>query len=42
VKQVESQGAQMVLSPPSEFRKFLAAELAKWKHVAQQSGITAE
>jgi tripartite-type tricarboxylate transporter receptor subunit TctC len=42
VKQVDSQGAHMVLTPPGEFRKFLAAELTKWKHVAQQSGITAE
>lgn len=42
MKQVENQGAQMVLTPPEDFRKFLASELTKWKRVAQQSGITPE
>jgi tripartite-type tricarboxylate transporter receptor subunit TctC len=42
VKQLESQGAQIVLTPSAEIRSFLAAELKKGKLVAQRSGITPE
>lgn len=42
MKQMESQGANMILTPPSEFRIFLASELKKWALVAKSSGITAE
>lgn len=41
-KQIENQGAKMVLTQPNEFRDFLASELKKWALVAKQSGITAE
>lgn len=42
MKQIESQGAKMILTPPTEFRDFLTSELKKWALVAKQSGITAE
>lgn len=42
VKRMESQGAAITLTPPAEFRTFLGSELAKWKRVAQQSGIAPE
>jgi tripartite-type tricarboxylate transporter receptor subunit TctC len=42
MKQMEDQGAHMTLTPPAEFRSFLAAETRKWTAVAQRGGITAE
>lgn len=42
MKQMESQGANMILTPPNEFRAFLASELKKWVLVAKRSGITPE
>ncbi|NOV24293.1 tripartite tricarboxylate transporter substrate binding protein [Cupriavidus necator] len=42
MKQIENQGAHMVLTPPGEFRDFLDSELKKWMLVAQRGGITAE
>ena len=42
MKQMEDQGAHMTLTPPAEFRSFLAAETRKWTVVAQRGGITAE
>lgn len=42
MKQMESQGANMILTPPNEFRAFLASELKKWALVAKRSGITPE
>ena len=41
-KQMEEQGAHVTLTPPAEFRSFLAAETRKWTAVAQRGGITAE
>jgi tripartite-type tricarboxylate transporter receptor subunit TctC len=41
-KQMEEQGAHVTLTPPAEFRSFLAAETKKWTQVAQRGGITAE
>lgn len=41
-KQIEEQGAHVTLTPPAEFRSFLAAETKKWTLVAQRGGITAE
>lgn len=41
-KQMEEQGAHVTLTPPAEFRSFLAAETKKWTLVAQRGGITAE
>lgn len=41
-KQMEDQGANITLTPPAEFRSFLAAETKKWTVVAQRGGITAE
>ena len=42
VKQMQAQGAQLVLTPPAEFRKFLAGETEKWALVAQRGGIKPE
>ncbi|SEA91700.1 tripartite tricarboxylate transporter substrate binding protein [Variovorax sp. YR216] len=42
VKQMDAQGAQLVLTPPAEFRKFLAGETEKWSLVAQRGGIQPE
>ena len=42
MKQMEDQGAHVTLTPPAEFRSFLAAETKKWTLVAQRGGITAE
>jgi tripartite-type tricarboxylate transporter receptor subunit TctC len=42
MKQMEDQGAHMTLTPPAEFRSFLAAETRKWTAVAQRGGITAD
>jgi tripartite-type tricarboxylate transporter receptor subunit TctC len=41
-KQIQDQGASVVLSPPDEFRRFLDSELAKWAQVAQRGGIQPE
>lgn len=41
-KQLQSQGAHVVLTPPQEFSQFLAKETAKWSQVAQRGGIKAE
>jgi tripartite-type tricarboxylate transporter receptor subunit TctC len=42
VKQMQDQGAQIMLTPPDEFRRFLAAENRKWSQVAQRGGIQPE
>lgn len=42
VKQMQQQGAQIMLTPPDEFRRFLAAETLKWSQVAQRGGIHPE
>ena len=41
-KQMQEQGAQIMLTPPDEFRRFLAAETRKWTLVAQRGGIQPE
>ena len=41
-KQMRDQGADITLTPPAEFRRFLASESKKWAAVAQRGGITAE
>lgn len=41
-KQMQDQGAEIVLTPPDEFAKFLQQETAKWTQVAQRGGISAE
>ncbi|WP_012747878.1 tripartite tricarboxylate transporter substrate binding protein [Variovorax paradoxus] len=41
-KQMHDQGADITLTPPAEFRTFLASETKKWSLVAQRGGITAE
>ncbi|RYF33390.1 MAG: tripartite tricarboxylate transporter substrate binding protein [Comamonadaceae bacterium] len=41
-KQMHDQGANITLTPPAEFRRFLASESKKWAAVAQRGGITAE
>ncbi len=38
-KQMHDQGAQVTLTPPEEFRRFLAVETRKWAEVAQRGGI---
>lgn len=42
IKQMQAQGAHLMLTPPAEFRRFLAAETEKWALVAQRGGIKAE
>lgn len=42
MKQMHDQGAEIVMTPPDEFRKFLQQETTKWQQVAQRGGITAE
>ena len=42
IKQMQDQGAQIMLTPPDEFRRFLAAENRKWSQVAQRGGIQPE
>ncbi len=42
MKQMEDQGAHMTLTPPAEFRGFLAAETKKWTAVAERGGIRPE
>lgn len=41
-KQMHDQGADIMLTPQAEFRRFLAGETKKWSVVAQRGGITAE
>ncbi len=41
-KQMHDQGADVTLTPPAEFRRFLASENKKWSLVAQRGGIAAE
>lgn len=41
-KQMHDQGADITLTPPAEFRTFLASETKKWAQVAQRGGIKAE
>jgi tripartite-type tricarboxylate transporter receptor subunit TctC len=41
-RQLAEQGARVVLTPPEEFARFLAAETAKWGQVAQRAGIQPE
>ncbi len=41
-KQMHDQGADITLTPPAEFRRFLASETKKWTLVAQRGGIVAE
>ncbi len=42
VKQMQDQGARIVLNTPDEFRKFQQSEFTKWTQVAQRGGISAE
>lgn len=42
VKQMHDQGAEIVMTPPVEFVKFLQQETTKWTQVAQRGGISAE
>jgi len=42
IKQMQDQGAKIMLTPPDEFRRFLAAENRKWSEVAQRGGIQPE
>jgi len=41
-KQMHDQGADITLTPPAEFRRFLASETKKWSLVAQRGNIVAE
>jgi tripartite-type tricarboxylate transporter receptor subunit TctC len=41
-KQMHDQGAEVMLTPPADFQRFLASETKKWTLVAQRGGITAE
>jgi tripartite-type tricarboxylate transporter receptor subunit TctC len=41
-RQLNDQGADIVLTPPQQFRRFLEAETQKWSQVAQRGGIQAE
>lgn len=41
-RQMQEQGAQVEMTPPAEFRRFVAAETGKWAQVAQRGGIRAE
>lgn len=41
-KQMHDQGADITLTPPAEFRRFLASETKKWSLVAQRGNISAE
>ncbi|MPM96758.1 hypothetical protein SDC9_143923 [bioreactor metagenome] len=42
IKQMQDQGASIVLSPPAEFRRFLDGEGKKWSEVAKRGGIQPE
>jgi tripartite-type tricarboxylate transporter receptor subunit TctC len=41
-KQMRDQGADIVLTPPAQFRRFLEPETQKWAQVAQRGGIQPE
>ncbi len=41
-KQMHDQGADIMLTPPADFERFLASETRKWAVVAQRGGIKAE
>ncbi|CAG9180283.1 tripartite tricarboxylate transporter substrate binding protein [Cupriavidus pampae] len=41
-KQMQDQGASVVLTPPAQFGQFLTAETRKWAAVAQRGGIQPE
>jgi len=41
-RQMQDQGADIVLTPPAEFRRFVEGETQKWAQVAQRGGIRAE
>jgi tripartite-type tricarboxylate transporter receptor subunit TctC len=41
-KQMHDQGADVLLTPPADFQRFLASETSKWTRVAQRGGISAE
>jgi tripartite-type tricarboxylate transporter receptor subunit TctC len=41
-KQMRDQGADIVLTPPAQFRRFLETETQKWAQVAQRGGIQPE
>ena len=41
-RQLNDQGADIVLTPPAQFRRFLEVENQKWAQVAQRGGIQAE
>ncbi len=41
-KQLENQGANLIFTPPADFKRFLASELTKWKLVAERSNIQPE
>ena len=41
-KQMQDQGARIVLTPPQEFAGFLKQEAVKWKQVADRANIKAE
>ena len=41
-EQMRTQGAQVVVSQPEDFRKFVTSEAGKWAQVAQRSGIQPE
>ncbi len=41
-KQMLDQGADVTLTPPADFRRFLASETKKWSLVAQRGNIVAE
>ena len=42
MKQMYDQGAEIVMTPPDEFSRFLQQETTKWTQVAQRGGISAE
>lgn len=42
IKQMHDQGAEIVMTPPTEFVSFLQQETTKWQQVAQRGGISAE
>ncbi|NDP64311.1 tripartite tricarboxylate transporter substrate binding protein [Polaromonas sp.] len=42
IKQMHDQGAEIVMTPPTEFVNFLQQETTKWQQVAQRGGFSAE
>lgn len=41
-RQMQDQGAQVAMTPPAEFRRFVESEAGKWAQVARRGGIRAE